>query len=91
MFRVYHVFLTVHCIHVVTCWERAVLLALLYVIFYYVFVTFLCDVLGQVWCLIVLIPDLFFFLTVCNQDTQQRFDQDGNQSLISLISVFSVT
>ena len=42
----------------VTCWERANLLALLFVMFYCVFVTFLCGVLGQVWFLIVLIPDI---------------------------------
>ena len=46
---------------VVTCWERADVLALLYVIFYCVFVTFPCHVLGQVWYLIVLIPDLCLF------------------------------
>ena len=33
-------------------------LALLYVMFYCVFVTFPCGVLGKVWCLIVLITDL---------------------------------
>ena len=43
---------------VVTCLERAGLLALLCVMFYCVFVTFACDVLGQVWCLIVPISDL---------------------------------
>ena len=58
MFRVCHVFLSVPCSLVVTCWERAELLALLYVAFYRVFVTFPCDVLGRVWCLIVSIPDL---------------------------------
>ena len=42
----------------VTCWERAGLLALLYVMFYCVFVTFSCGVLGQVWYLIVSISDL---------------------------------
>ena len=42
----------------VTCWERANLLALLYVIFSCVFVTFLCGVLGQVWYLTLLTPDL---------------------------------
>ena len=49
---------------VVTCWERADLLALLYVMFSCVFVTFPYDVLGQVWYLIVLIPYLcllFYF------------------------------
>ena len=31
---------------------------LLFVMFNYVFVTFPCGILGQVWCLIVSIPDL---------------------------------
>ena len=34
MFRVCHAFLTVHCSLVVTCWERAGLVALLYVILF---------------------------------------------------------
>ena len=58
MFRVCHAFLSVHCSPVVTCWERADHLALLCVIFYCVFVTFLCGVLGRVWYLIVSISDL---------------------------------
>ena len=59
MFRVCHVFLSVHCSLVVTCWERADLGAVLYVMFYCVIVTFPCGVLGQVWCLIVSISDLY--------------------------------
>ena len=59
MFRICHVLLSVHCNLVVTCWERANPLALLYFTFYFVFVTFPCGVLGQVWCLIVSIHDLF--------------------------------
>ena len=59
------VFVMFSCLFlVVTCGERADLLALLYVIFYCVFVTFPCGVLGQVWCLIVSIPHLshlFYF------------------------------
>ena len=47
MFPVCHVFLSVHCSLVVTRWERADLLALSYVMFYCVFVTFLFGVLGQ--------------------------------------------
>ena len=43
-----------------TSWERADLLALLYVMFSCGFVTFPYDVLGQVWYLIVSIPDLYF-------------------------------
>ena len=50
MFRVWHacvrhVFLSVHCSLIVTYWERANLLALLYVMFSCVFVTFPCGVL----------------------------------------------
>ena len=48
-----HAFASVHCCLVVTCWERADLLALVCV-----FVTFPCGILGQLWYLIVLIPDL---------------------------------
>ena len=62
MFRVCHAFLSVHCSLEVICWEGANLLGLLYVMFYCVFVTFLCGVLGQVWYLIVSIPD-FCLLT----------------------------
>ena len=58
MFHVCRAFLSVHCSLVVTCWERADLLALLYVMFYFVFVTFPYGILGKVWYLIVLIPDL---------------------------------
>ena len=48
MFRVCLVFLSVHCSLVVTCWEKADLLDLVYVMFYCVFVTFPCGVLGEV-------------------------------------------
>ena len=59
IFHVCHAVLSVYCSIVVTCWERAAyLLALLYVIFSYVFVTFPCGVLGQVWYLIVSIPHI---------------------------------
>ena len=58
MFRVCHAFLSVHCSFVVTCWERANILALLCVMFYCVFVTFGCGVLGQLWYLIILNSDL---------------------------------
>ena len=53
---------------VVTRWERADLLGLWYVMFYYVSVTFPCGVLGQVSCLIVSNPDLAFFLKFLNQE-----------------------
>ena len=53
-----------------TCWERTDLLVLLYVMFTCVFVTLPYDVLGQLWYLIVQIPDLcllsyFAFLFNC--------------------------
>ena len=54
--RVCHVFLSVHCSLVVTCLKRADLSALLYMMFYCVYVTFPCSVLGLVWCLMVSIP-----------------------------------
>ena len=43
---------------VVTCWERADLLALVGDV-YCIFVTFPCGILGQMWYLIVSFPDLF--------------------------------
>ena len=61
VFRVCLVFLSVHCSLVVTCWETGPM-ALLCVMFYCVFVTFLCGVLDQVCCLIVSIPDICLLL-----------------------------
>ena len=55
--------LSVHCSLVVTCWKSADLLALSYVMFYCVFVTFPCGVLGQVLCSNVSIPDLCLLFT----------------------------
>ena len=54
---VYHAFASVHCCLVVTCWERADLLALVFMSNCDC-VTLPCGILGQVWYLIVLIPDL---------------------------------
>ena len=51
-----HVFEFVHCCLVVTCWERADLLALVCHV-YCDFVTFPFGILGQVWYLFVSIPD----------------------------------
>ena len=48
--------MSVSCSLVVVCWERVDLLALLYVMFPSVFVTFPYGVLGQVQYLIVSIP-----------------------------------
>ena len=82
MLRVCHAFLSVHCSLVVTCWKRADLLALLCVMFLLllfscVFVTFPCGVLGQVWCLIVSIPDLclltYFATPFCKNFIKVQF------------------
>ena len=58
-------FLSVHCSLVVACWEMADLLALLFVVFYFVFVTSPCGVLGQVWFVVVLIPDFLPSVLLC--------------------------
>ena len=52
-----HAFVSVHCCLVVTCWERADLLALVGDV-YCIFVTLPFGILGQVWYLIVSSPDL---------------------------------
>ena len=52
-----HAFASVHCCLVVTCWEGADLLALVCDV-ELCFVTFPCGILGQVWYLIVSIPDV---------------------------------
>ena len=52
-----HAFASVHCCLVHTCWERADLFALVGDV-YCIFVTFPFGILGQVWNLIVLFPDL---------------------------------
>ena len=57
LYCVYHAFASAHCCLVVTCWERADLLALVCGV-KLVVVTFPFGILGQVWYLIVSIPDL---------------------------------
>ena len=52
-----HAFAPVHCCLVVTCWERADLLALVGDV-YCIFVNFPCGILGQVRYVIVSFPDL---------------------------------
>ena len=49
----------------ITCWERADLLVLLWVMLPCVFVTFPYGVWGQVRCWIVLSPDLCLLLYLC--------------------------
>ena len=59
----YFTVLSVPCSIVITCWENADLLTLLCVMFSCVFVTFPYGVSGQVWYLIVSIPDDALFFT----------------------------
>ena len=54
----FHAVLSVPCSIVITYWERADLLAPLFVVLCCVLVTFPYGFLGQVWYLIVSIPDL---------------------------------
>ena len=62
-----HAFASVHCCPVVTCWERADLLALVGDV-YCIFVTFPCGILGQVWYLIESFADLcrLSYFIVCS-------------------------
>ena len=52
-----HAFTSDHCCLVVTCWERADLLALVGNVFC-IFATFQCSIIGQAWYLITSFPDL---------------------------------
>ena len=64
MFRVCHACLSVKCSLVVTCWGRAILLALLFVVF--CCVLSLSHVFYWVgWYLIVLTPDLCILTYFC--------------------------
>ena len=53
---------SVPCNLAIASWETVALLALLCVMFSCIFVTFSCDVFGQVWYLNVSIPDLCLLL-----------------------------
>ena len=69
-----HIVLSVSCSIRVTCWERAVFLALLYVACCCVFVTFPYGVLGQVWYLtesiadLCMLPNFEKFKPMCSSD-----------------------
>ena len=53
-----HAFVSVHYCLVVICWKELTSLLLLLIVFLRDFATFPCGILGQVWYLIVSIPDL---------------------------------
>ena len=75
VFCVYHAFASVLCSLVVTCWERADLLALVCDV-YCIFVTFPCGILCQVWYLIESFPDLcrlsYFYTTSHSTDSNKN-------------------
>ena len=85
-----HTVLSVPCSLVVTCWQRADLLALLYMMFSCVFVIFQCGVLCQV-CrdLIVSIPDFclltYFYKQRCGNS--HYFDLNINSELIDVSEI----
>ena len=56
-----HAFTSVHCCPVVTCCERAGLLAIVGDV-YYIFVSFPFGILGQMWYLIISFTELCLFL-----------------------------
>ena len=67
-----HAFVSVHCCLVVTCWERADLVALVGDV-YCIFVTFPCGILGQVWYLIVSFPDLYLLSYFVNHPSTSHW------------------
>ena len=67
----YYTVLSVPCSLVSTCLERADLLSFLCVMFSCVYVTFPYGVSGQVWYLIVAIPDLCLLLYFGNTHIPQ--------------------
>ena len=70
-----HAFTSVHCCLVVTCCERAGLLALVGDLYCFYCVTFPCGALGRVWCLIVTFPDfchLSYFVNLISMETAIR-------------------
>ena len=71
MSYVSHAFASAHCCLVVTCWERADLLALVGDV-YCVFVTCPCGILGQVFYLIVSITDLCRLYYFCKFSEQMK-------------------
>ena len=84
-----HAFASVHCCPVVTCWERAELLALVCDV-KLCFVTLPHGILGLFWYLIVSIPDLcrlssFYFLDITSGDDDNIHQRHIDQTSLHLI------
>ena len=99
VFHVCHAVLSVPSGLVVTCWERADLLALLCVVFSCVFVTFPYGFLGQVWWyLIVLILDLcllpyfysVFWLRTCIYSTMEQLYEPHHEISNNVVCATSI-
>ena len=76
-----HTVLSVPCIIMITCLERADILALLCEMFLVFFVTFPYGVLGQeVWYLIVSIPGIY--LLPCNKENKENKSNGMNELVI---------
>ena len=76
-----HAFTSVHCCLLCTCLERADLLTLVCDA-NCIFITFPCDILGQVWYLIVSIPDF------CR--LSYRLSSKGHNLYYSLTAIFCI-
>ena len=85
-----HVFTSVHCCLVVTCWERADLFALVGNA-YCIFVTFPCDILGQVWYLIVSFLIFATFLTSFGSIIHHSYISFNNLIFINKIKTYSTS
>ena len=80
-----HAVFSVPCSFVVTCWEMADLLGLVCVM---IFATFWYGVWGQVWYLLVLIPDIslltnYVIIQVIHAEIANKFDTD-HPSIIAI-------
>ena len=79
----YYTVLSVPCSLVITCWERADLLALFVCEFPCVFFTFPYDITGQVWNLILSIPGLYP-LVYLHYSTNSLYDSVAVYSFLLL-------
>ena len=80
--------MTVSCSLVVTCWEKTDLMALLYVMFCVFFFALPYSILGQVWYLIVSIPDVcllpyFENLSPCRATKAQESLRKSKPSMLA--------
>ena len=80
MSHVSYAFVSIHCCLMVTCWELLTSW-LLFVMFNCGYATFPCGILGQVWYLIVLIPD-FCRLTFIHLNSFPGIFEDPKETFV---------